>query len=91
VPSVIASNRCISAASCACRSRVRRHWAPLIWLAPVILYALKWVFARSDALSEARNPIQCCFIGLAGVSAMLVGIAFLPYTRRAREASRLSH
>jgi len=53
----------------------------LIWLALVILYALKWVWARSDALSEARNPIQCCFIGLAGVSTMLVGISFLPYTR----------
>ena len=58
----------------------------LIWLALVILYALKWVFARSDALGEARNPIQCCFIGLAGVSTMLVGIAFLPYTRPVAEA-----
>src|SRR5580698_6179591 len=57
----------------------------LIWLALVILYALKWVLARSDALSEARNPIQCCFIGLAGVSTMLVGISFLPYTRPAAE------
>ena len=57
----------------------------LIWLALVILYALKWVLARSDALSEARNPIQCCFIGLAGVSTMLVGIAFLPYTRPVAE------
>ncbi len=57
----------------------------LIWLALVILYALKWVLARSDALSEARNPIQCCFIGLAGVSTMLVGIAFLPYARPVAE------
>ena len=57
----------------------------LIWLALVILYALKWVLARSDAMSEARNPIQCCFIGLAGVSTMLVGISFLPYTRPAAE------
>src|SRR5580698_657918 len=58
----------------------------LIWLALVILYALKWVLARSDAMSEARNPIQCCFIGLAGVSTMLVGISFLPYTRPVAEA-----
>lgn len=36
-------------------------------------------------MSEARNPIQCCFIGLAGVSTMLVGISFLPYTRPAAE------
>jgi tellurite resistance protein len=58
----------------------------LIWLALVILYALKWVLAKSDALSEARNAIQCCFIGLAGVATMLVGIALLPYTRPLAEA-----
>ena len=57
----------------------------LIWLALVILYALKWVLARDEALAEARNPIQCCFIGLAGVSTMLVGIAFLPYSHPVAE------
>jgi tellurite resistance protein len=54
-----------------------------IWLLLVILYALKWVMARGDAVSEAHHPVQCCFIGLAGVSTMLVGIAWLPYWHQA--------
>jgi tellurite resistance protein len=37
--------------------------------------------AREDALREAEDPVQCCFIGLAGVSTLLIAIATLPYTR----------
>ncbi|MGY2048030.1 dicarboxylate transporter/tellurite-resistance protein TehA [Methylobacterium sp. JK268] len=53
----------------------------LVWAALVVLYAAKWLVARPAALDEARHPVQCCFIGLAGVATMLVALAALPYAR----------
>ncbi|WP_018898024.1 dicarboxylate transporter/tellurite-resistance protein TehA [Rhizobium sp. 2MFCol3.1] len=55
--------------------------AVIVWLILVTLYAAKWIVARPAALLEAENPVQCCFIGLAGVSTMLIALAVLPYTR----------
>jgi len=52
-----------------------------IWLALVILYAAKWRTAREAAMAEWEHPVQCCFIGLAGVATMLVGVAALRYSR----------
>lgn len=37
----------------------------------IILYTLKWLTAREDALAESRHPIQCCFVGLVGVAPIL--------------------
>ncbi|MCK0207141.1 dicarboxylate transporter/tellurite-resistance protein TehA [Starkeya koreensis] len=55
----------------------------LVWVTVTVLYALKWLVAREAALTEAAHPIQCCFIGLAGVATMLVAGGVLPYSRPA--------
>ncbi len=52
-----------------------------IWGLLAAMYAAKWVWHRDEALAEAAHPIQCCFIGLAPVSTLLVSIAALPYSR----------
>jgi tellurite resistance protein len=54
--------------------------AVLVWAVVTFLYALKWMVAREQALAEAEHPVQCCFIGLAGVSTMLVAMIVLPYS-----------
>jgi tellurite resistance protein len=53
--------------------------AVVVWVVVSVLFAAKWVFARQQALAEVRHPVQCCFIGLAGVSTMLVALAIQPY------------
>lgn len=57
--------------------------AALVWAVLIALFALKWLLARRDALDEAEHPVQCCFIGLAGVSTMLVAGGCVPYARGA--------
>jgi tellurite resistance protein len=52
-----------------------------VWALLFLLFAAKWAWAREDARAEARHPVQCCFIGLAGVATMLVAVAILPYSR----------
>lgn len=54
--------------------------ASAVWVIVVILYLLKWLFASEQALAEAEHPVQCCFIGLAGVSTMLAAIYVHPYS-----------
>ena len=55
--------------------------ATIIWAILVVLYILKWLFRRQEAIAEALHPVQCCFIGLGGVSTMLISLAVLPYGR----------
>ncbi len=50
-----------------------------VWAILIILYALKWVFARAALLDEAAHAIQCCFIGLIGTATMLVAGLINPY------------
>jgi tellurite resistance protein len=52
-----------------------------VWLMLIVLYALKWLVAREEALKEVAHPVQCCFIGLVGVATMLVAGGLLPYSR----------
>lgn len=52
-----------------------------VWLLLIVLFLLKWVMAREEALKEVINPVQCCFIGLVGVATMLVAGGVLPYSR----------
>jgi tellurite resistance protein len=54
-----------------------------VWALLVVLYAAKWIVARDAALAEAAHPVQCCFVGLAGVASMLVAGAAIPYSRLA--------
>jgi tellurite resistance protein len=59
--------------------------AAVVWALLLLLFILKWILARSDALGEAFHPVQCCFIGLAGVATMLMALAALPYSRLAAD------
>jgi len=52
-----------------------------VWAVLLVLFAAKWLAARSEAIGEASHPVQCCFIGLVGVATMLVAIAAHPYSR----------
>jgi tellurite resistance protein len=53
--------------------------AATIWALLLAAYACKWIFQREKALLEIEHPIQCCFVGLIGVSTMLIGGLCLPY------------
>jgi len=52
-----------------------------IWLILALLYIAKWMFERTRAIEEMRHPVQCCFVGLAGVTTMLAAGAMAPYSR----------
>jgi|GEM_PF-13420 len=52
-----------------------------VWVIVTVLYASKWLTATNAALAEARHPIHCCFIGLAGVATMVMALGALPYSR----------
>jgi len=51
----------------------------VVWAVLVMLFAAKWLRAPEIARAEAGHPVQCCFIGLAGVTTMLVAIAMQTY------------
>src|ERR1700742_1340148 len=59
--------------------------AAVVWALLLLLFILKWIFAREEAFGEAHHPVQCCFIGLAGVATMLIALAALPYSRLAAD------
>jgi tellurite resistance protein len=54
--------------------------ATVVWAVLVVLYGLKWLVAREDALAEVTHPVACCFIGLAGVATLLVAGGLAPYS-----------
>jgi tellurite resistance protein len=56
------------------------------WLIIAVLYALKWIVATEIAKQEAGHAVQSCFIGLSGVSTLLVAQCVLPYDRPVAEA-----
>lgn len=51
-----------------------------IWCLLLAGYVLKWVFSSAKAIEELSHPVQCCFVGLIGVSTMLVCALALPYS-----------
>jgi tellurite resistance protein len=53
--------------------------ATLVWLVLVLLYALKWLRYRAEALVEFRHPVLCCFVGIVPVSTALIALAVRPY------------
>jgi tellurite resistance protein len=57
-----------------------------VWAVLAALYLLKAILAPARIADEARHPVQCCFIGLAGVSTMLVAGGLLPHWRTGAEA-----
>jgi tellurite resistance protein len=54
--------------------------AGVVWLSLVLLYASKAIFAPERLAAELAHPIQCCFIGLAGVATMLVAGGIIPHS-----------
>lgn len=61
----------------------------LVWAILLVLYAMKWMYARDAALAEVRHAIQCCFIGLVPASTALVGLALAPHAHGAAVAAWL--
>jgi len=45
-----------------------------LWSFVLAAYLGKWLLRRADAIAELDDPIQSCFIGLAGVVALLASI-----------------
>ena len=52
-----------------------------VWVVVALLYAAKWLLARMQALAEFQHPVQCCFIGLAPATCLLVALAVAPHAR----------
>ncbi|MBV9251078.1 MAG: dicarboxylate transporter/tellurite-resistance protein TehA [Alphaproteobacteria bacterium] len=52
-----------------------------VWAVVALLYAAKWLFDHTQALAEFEHPIHSCFIGLAPVTSLLVGLATAPYSQ----------
>jgi tellurite resistance protein len=59
--------------------------AAAVWVVLVGLYGLKWIVNRPVARSELDHPVQCCFVGLAGVATMLVAGGAMPYSKSLAE------
>jgi tellurite resistance protein len=59
--------------------------AALVWVVLIVFYVRKWLSARASAIAELDHPVQCCFVGLIGVTAMLVAGAAIPYSRTGAE------
>lgn len=59
--------------------------AAVVWALLLVLFLLKWIFDRPQARGEAVHPVQCCFIGLVGVSTMLIALGAQPYSRLAAQ------
>ncbi|MCA1443246.1 dicarboxylate transporter/tellurite-resistance protein TehA [Ensifer sp. IC4062] len=53
--------------------------AVIVWVLLAALFALKWLVFRKEAVEEVYHPVQCCFVGLLGVSTMLAAGALLPW------------
>jgi tellurite resistance protein len=45
-----------------------------LWLLLFFTYIAKWIWQRDGAQTEFGHPVQCCFVGLAGVVALLTSI-----------------
>ena len=59
--------------------------AALVWAVLILLYAAKWIGKRDAAFKELSDPIQCCYIGLVGVTTLLIAGGVLPYSRFAAQ------
>jgi tellurite resistance protein len=54
-----------------------------LWVVLLLQYLRKWVAQRAAAVAEFEHPVQCCFVGLGGVDALLTSIGWAPYSRTA--------
>ena len=51
----------------------------VLWLLLVIAYIIKIRFFRPEFLQDLQDLVQCCFISAIPITAMLAGLAALPY------------
>jgi tellurite resistance protein len=51
----------------------------LLWMCLFMVYLAKWLWHREAAEREFKDAVQCCFVGLAGVVALLASIGLAPY------------
>lgn len=56
-------------------------FAAVVWAMLVALYIFKAILAPAKLVEEAAHPVQCCFIGLAGVATMLIAGGLVPHAR----------
>jgi tellurite resistance protein len=59
--------------------------ASAVWAVLIIGYGAKWLVARNEARLELEHPVQCCFVGLIGVSTSLIALAAFPYAAAVAE------
>ncbi len=59
--------------------------ASAVWAVMIICYGAKWLVARNEARAELEHPVQCCFVGLIGVSTSLIALAAFPYAAAVAE------
>ena len=50
----------------------------LLWAFFFVTYLAKWRWHREAAESEFKDAVQCCYVGLAGVVALLASIGVAP-------------
>jgi tellurite resistance protein len=50
----------------------------VLWLCFFAVYLAKWLWHRGAARSEFEDAVQCCFVGLGGVVALLASIGLAP-------------
>lgn len=46
----------------------------VLWLYLFAVYLAKWIWHREAAEAEFKDAVQCCFVGLGGVDALLASI-----------------
>jgi tellurite resistance protein len=54
----------------------------LLWMYLFVAYLAKWLWHREAAKGEFKDAVQCCFVGLVGVVALLAGIGLAPQVPR---------
>jgi hypothetical protein len=47
--------------------------ATMVWALLLVLFMLRWAFARAASLGEAHHPVQCCFTALATAPIRMLG------------------
>ena len=54
--------------------------AGVVWATLTVLYIIKALLVPAKVAAEAAHPVQCCFIGLAGVATMLIAGGLVPHS-----------
>ncbi|WP_338410638.1 hypothetical protein [uncultured Flavobacterium sp.] len=62
-------------------SEIIMFFVLLLWFVFMILYILKWFLNYEHAIKELRHPIKNNYIGLPGVTMMLMAIVMMSYNQ----------